>query len=208
MTRRTESTPARPLPGRLLSCSARCGAGACLQRIALVGGPRLVGAGTGAVSGARFSRIAQLGSTRLRRRTDTPRAYVEPVDRRTSARFCVSSSTSSVVGGAGLLHSPDVAEVGRGQDRHAVAEGRTAAGARSGEAVASAAATSCLLSLNAAALSKRPSPRLDDRARRSNRQCFRRCAAAPAQVQASEAGARRDCISSRARDGRAIAKAT
>jgi hypothetical protein len=47
--------------------------------------------GTGAVSGARFSRIAELGSTRLRRRTDTPRAYVEPVDRRTSARFCVSS---------------------------------------------------------------------------------------------------------------------
>ena len=32
----------------------------------------------------RFSRIAQLGSTRLRRRPDTPRAYVEPVDRGTS----------------------------------------------------------------------------------------------------------------------------
>ena len=28
--------------------------------------------------GARFSRVAQLGSTRLRRRADTPRAYVEP----------------------------------------------------------------------------------------------------------------------------------
>ena len=39
---------------------------------------------------ARFSRLAQLGSTRLRRRTDTPRAYVEPVDRRTSVRFPVS----------------------------------------------------------------------------------------------------------------------
>jgi hypothetical protein len=45
--------------------------------------------------------------------------------------------------------------------------GATAAGARSGEAVASAAATSCLFSLNTAALSKRPSPRLRDRARRS-----------------------------------------
>ena len=40
---------------------------------------------------ARFSRIAQLASTRLRRGSDTPRAYVEPVDRRTSARFRVSS---------------------------------------------------------------------------------------------------------------------
>jgi hypothetical protein len=46
------------------------------------------------VSGARLSRIAQLGSTRLRRRADTPRAYVEPVDRRTSARFCLSSVAS------------------------------------------------------------------------------------------------------------------
>ena len=40
---------------------------------------------------ARFSRIAQLGSTRLRRRTDTPSAYVEHVDGRTSVRFRVSS---------------------------------------------------------------------------------------------------------------------
>jgi hypothetical protein len=42
---------------------------------------------------------------------------------------------------------------------------------------------SCLLSLKAAALRKRPSPRLHDRARRSNSQRFRRCAAAPAQTQ-------------------------
>ena len=40
--------------------------------------------------GESFSRIAQLRSTRLRRCTDTPRAYVEPVDRRTSVRFYVS----------------------------------------------------------------------------------------------------------------------
>jgi hypothetical protein len=58
--------------------------------------------GTGAVSGARFSRIAQLGSTRLRRRTDTPRAYVEPVDRRTSVRFRVSS-IGEEIGGLGLM---------------------------------------------------------------------------------------------------------
>ena len=51
--------------------------------------------GTGAVSGARFSRIAQLGSTRLRRRADTPRAYVEPVDRRTSVRFRMSSKPTA-----------------------------------------------------------------------------------------------------------------
>jgi hypothetical protein len=43
--------------------------------------------------------------------------------------------------------------------------------------------TSCLLSLKAGALSKRPSPRPHDRARRSNSQRFRRCAAAPAQKQ-------------------------
>ena len=43
------------------------------------------------MSGARFSRIAQLASTRLRRGSDTSRAYVEPVDRRTSVRFRVSS---------------------------------------------------------------------------------------------------------------------
>jgi hypothetical protein len=54
------------------------------------------------------------------------------------------TSTSSVVGGAGLLHPPDDAEVGRGQDCDAVAMA-TAAGAPSGEAVASVAATSCLL---------------------------------------------------------------
>ena len=54
-------------------------------------GPASRRSGTGGVSGARFSRIAQLGSTRLRRRTDTPHAYVEPDDRRTSARFRVSS---------------------------------------------------------------------------------------------------------------------
>ena len=68
--------------------------------------------------------------------------------------------------------------------------GATAAGARSGEAVASAAATSCLLSLNVAALSKRPSPRLHDRARRSNSQRFRRRAAAPAQTGKRAAGCR------------------
>ena len=41
--------------------------------------------------GARFTRIAQLECTRLCRRTDAPRVYVEPVVRRTSARFRVSS---------------------------------------------------------------------------------------------------------------------
>ena len=70
-------------------------------------------------------------------------------------------------------------------------EGTTAASARSDEAVASAAATSCLLSLTAAALSKRPSPRLHDRARRSNSQCFRRRAAAPAQEQSRLSSHRR-----------------
>ena len=47
---------------------------------------------------ARFSRIAQLASTRLRRGSDTPRAYVEPVDRRTSVRFRVSSTPEATVG--------------------------------------------------------------------------------------------------------------
>ena len=83
--------------------------------------------------------------------------------------------------------------------------GATAAGARSGEAVASAAGTSCLLSLNVAALSKRPSQRLHDRTRRSNSQRFRRRAAAPAQIQAWAAWAPRDCFSSVARSARAIA---
>ena len=44
---------------------------------------------------ARFSRIAQLASTRLRRGSDPPRAYVEPVDRRTSVRFRVSSGAAA-----------------------------------------------------------------------------------------------------------------
>ena len=45
--------------------------------------------------GARFTRVAQLGSTRLCRRTDAPRAYGEPVVRRTSARFRVSGHENS-----------------------------------------------------------------------------------------------------------------
>ena len=66
-------------------------------------------------------------------------------------------STSSVVGGAGLLHPPDGAEVGRGQDRKPDARLPSASVAPSGEAAASPRATSCLLRLSAAALSKRSS---------------------------------------------------
>ncbi len=41
----------------------------------------------------------------------------------TATSLLVRTSTSSVVGGAALLHPPDVAQVGRGQDRDAVAPG-------------------------------------------------------------------------------------
>ena len=59
------------------------------QRIAIAGNPRLVGAAR-ASSGRSLLAHCATGSARLRRRADTPRAYVEPVVRRTSVRFCVS----------------------------------------------------------------------------------------------------------------------
>jgi len=63
---------------------------------------------------------------------------------------------SSVVVGAALFHPPDVAEVSQCQTA-TPSQWATAPGAPSGEAVASVAAPSCLLSLSAAALSKRSS---------------------------------------------------
>jgi hypothetical protein len=59
--------------------------------IALVGSPRLVGAAQAPCRALASRALRNWGSTRLRRRTDTSRAYVEPDDRRTSVRFCVSS---------------------------------------------------------------------------------------------------------------------
>jgi hypothetical protein len=93
------------------------------------------------------------------------------------------TSTSSVGGGAGLLHPRGVAEIARGA-RTATPLLRGDCGPRSVRRSSSEhGGASCLLALKAAALSKRPSPRLHDRARRSNSQRFRRRAAAPAQTQ-------------------------
>ena len=69
------------------------------------------------------------------------------------------TSTGSVAGGAGLLHPPDDAE-SAGPRTATPSQWATARAGPSGDAVTSVAATSCLLSLSAAALSK-PSARHD-----------------------------------------------
>jgi hypothetical protein len=118
------------------------------------------------------------------------------------------TSTSSVVGGAGLLHPRDVAEVGRGQDRDAVAmgdRGRCSVGRSSSERrgdleLAQAQRRGTQQTIVAA--------RLDDRARRSSSQCFRRRAAAPARKQPPVDAAADDCFARRDVADRTIALAT
>ncbi len=95
------------------------------------------------------------------------------------------------MGGAGLLHPPDGAEVGRGQDRHAVAMGdrgrcsvgRSSSDRRGDLVLAQPQRRGAQQTVVAA--------RLDDRARRSSSQRIRRRAAAPAQEQSRLASHRR-----------------
>jgi hypothetical protein len=98
------------------------------------------------------------------------------------------------VGSVRLLH-PRALQKSRGA-RTATPPLRGDCGRRSvGRSSSVHGGASCLLSLKAAALRKRPSPRLHDRARRSDSQRFRRRAAAPAQTQ-RRTPRRRHCRSS------------
>ena len=124
------------------------------------------------------------------------------------SRWLISSllrtSTSSVVVGAVLLHTAEGAEVDRGRD-HDGARGATAAGAPWGEAAASAEATSRLLSLNAAALSKRAS---DGRTHRATANARDHALLIRPNLDSAAAGVRAIAFNSRDAPSRAIAMAT
>jgi hypothetical protein len=106
-----------------------------------------------------------------------PAATVRRGDANGIGRAPAASWSAQDFASAGRLQKSAAARTARPSRR------ATAAGAPSGEAVASAEATSCLLSLNAAALRKRPWLRLHDRVPRSNGQRTRRRAAAPAHLE-------------------------
>ena len=123
-----------------------------------------------------------------------PKAEQQPGRPRPRSWLSLRTSTSSVVGHAGLLHPPDGAEGGRGQDRDAVAmgdRGRYSVGRSSSERCSDLvlAQTQCRGTQQTVVAA-----RLDDRSRRSSSQRIRRGAAAPAQKQARAAPSRHRCF--------------